>query len=476
MNTFVSAVDNQEARTLNGMKAFKDTSNALVDLFFKAGAMRGQDIVPFFVAAYVEDKYLAARIALWMRDIRGGAGERQLFRDILNYLEVHDPELCETLLPKIQEIGRFDDYFSFKTRFMLNKGFYFVAKALTEGNKLAGKWSPRKKSSRKSEKDLIAYRFRKYLGMKDDTEYRKFLVGNTEVIESLLCSKRWGEINYSQAPSLAHIRYRKTFFKHDSERYTAYAASLVKNEENVKINAGAIYPYDVIKGYNKLSDFNKTEKDIICEQWKALPNYVGEASILPMVDVSGSMCCPISGNLTAMDVAVSLGLYLSDKNHGAFKDLFLTFSSNANLVKLRGNIIEKYEQMITSEWGMTTDLHKAFEKILTVAQSGKVSQEEMPKILLILSDMQFNMGIQFDDSAIEMIRRKYSNAGYEMPKIVFWNLNAHDNVPVKFLENGVALVSGFSPSIMKSILKADMKEFSPYNIMLNTIMDSRYDF
>jgi hypothetical protein len=173
---------------------------------------------------------------------------------------------------------------------------------------------------------------------------------------------------------------------------------------------------------------------------------------------------------------VSLGLYLADKNKGAFKDTFLTFSEAPKLMNLKGNILDKIKQISSSEWGMNTNLHAAIQKILDVAVKGKVPAEDMPKVLLILSDMQFDHCARYDDSAIQMIARKYEAAGYTVPQIVFWNLNAADNVPVKFNAKGVALVSGFSPSIVKSVLSADLEDFTPEQIMLKTIMSERYNY
>ena len=179
---------------------------------------------------------------------------------------------------------------------------------------------------------------------------------------------------------------------------------------------------------------------------------------------------------TCMEVAVSLGLYLADKNKGKFKDTFLTFSGRPQLLNLQGNILDKIKQMVSSDWQMNTDLVAAVQKILNVAVENNVPQEEMPAVLLILSDMQFDRCAQFDDSAMQMIARKYSEFGYTMPNIVFWNLNAADNVPAKFNEQGVALVSGFSPAIVKGVLAADLDNFTPEAIMLKTIMAERYDY
>jgi hypothetical protein len=293
-----------------------------------------------------------------------------------------------------------------------------------------------------------------------------------------MCAKDWDNINFSHVPSLAASRYKKAFNR-NTPKYKEWAEKLVKGDKTVKVNAKAVYPYDVLKGVSNYlygaPSLGKTELDVVVAQWEALPNYIGDANVLPLVDVSGSMGSTIGGSkLTAMDVAVSLGLYCADKNKGKFKDTFLTFSSSPELLHLKGNILEKVKQMVDSKWAMNTDLHAAFNKILDVARKGKVPQEEMPQTLLIMSDMQFDACVKQDDSAIEMIRRKYEKAGYQMPNVVFWNLNARDNVPVKFNEQGVALVSGFSPSILKAVLSGDMENLTPVGVMMKTLMVDRY--
>jgi hypothetical protein len=165
---------------------------------------------------------------------------------------------------------------------------------------------------------------------------------------------------------------------------------------------------------------------------------------------------------------------LADKNKGAFNGTFLTFSERPELLTLKGNIVQKAQQMVKSSWGMSTNLHAAFDKILSTAVKNNVPQSDMPKMLLILSDMQFNQCVRHDDSAMQMIERKYAAAGYDMPAVVFWNLNSSDNVPVKSDKSGAALVSGFSPSIMTSLLKADPAEFTPLGMMMKVVMSDRY--
>lgn len=474
MSTFVNAVKNQTARTQNGMKALKSTASPLVDLYSTVGAMRGKDIVPSFVAAYVENKDLATRIALWARDARGGAGERKVFRDIYQYLCDNDPAQAARILHKVPELGRWDDLLSAKGDVrkaafeMIREGLEHPATA-----QLVAKWMPRKGD--------VAVELRQFLGM-TPKQYRKTLVNLTNVVETKMCAKQWDEINFSHVPSVAASRYKKAFNKHTT-KFAEYVQKLVKGEAGVKVNAGAVYPYDVLKGigsYGWHNGFDNTELNHIIAQWDALPNFVGDASILPLVDVSGSMTTPAGGydsksKTTCMDVAVSLGLYLAEKNKGKFKDTFLTFSENPELLHLEGNIVEKCQQMVRLEWGMSTNLHYALSKILGVAIEGNVPQEEMPEMLLILSDMQFNGCVEHDDSAIEMIGRKYAEAGYDMPKVVFWNLNASfGNQPVQFDKSGVALVSGFSPTLVKNLTQVE--KFSPEAIMLDTIMNERYNY
>jgi hypothetical protein len=372
---------------------------------------------------------------------------------------------------KIPALGRWDDLFAYKDATNRNQAFALIAEALQAKNGLAAKWMPRK--------GPVAVELTRYLGLSPKA-YRKLIVGLTNVVETQMCSKEWDAINFSHVPSVASARYQKAFGRNAKESYSAYIAELKKpqaeRDPKVKINAGAVYPYDVVKSVIK---GNAAVAD---EQWKALPNYIGDAKVLPMVDVSGSMGSLYysSGSaLQPIDIAVSLGLYCADKNTGAFKDLFLTFSERPEMLHLKGTLSQKMEQMSRSDWEMNTNLHAAFDEILKIAVKGKVAQEDMPDMLLILSDMQFDECTEYDDSAMQMIQRKYKDAGYDLPKIVFWNLSMYGkengNTPVKFDKNGTAHVSGFSPSIMKSVLANDLEDYTPYNVMLKTLMNARYD-
>ena len=461
MNSFVNAVNNvqMETRTANGMKTFDSSKSDLVDLFFAIGASRGKNLNVPFTKALKQDETLALRMLTWARDVRGGAGERQIVRDILIHLEKTYPKSLDRILLHVAEFGRWDDLLVFQTKEFKDKAYTIIGDALRAQNGLAAKWMPRK--------GKIAKEIREFFGM-SPKQYRKSIVGLTNVVEQNMCSGNWSEIEYNHVPSVAAARYQKAFLKHDPTGYGIYKEKLVSGD--AKVNAGAVYPYDVIKSRRFGGD-----DTVIQAQWNALPNYIGDELVLPVVDVSGSMGCPVGGNanLTCMDVSISLGLYLADKNTGPFKDMFLTFSNQSKLQVLKGNLLDKLNQLQDSEWGMSTNLHSAFEEILTYAVEGNVDAKDMPKYVLIMSDMEFNCCTGHDDSAMQMIERKYAAAGYSVPNIVFWNLNARQgNVPVKYDKKGVALVSGFSPSIMTAILKAE--NLDPTSVMLTTLNSPRY--
>jgi len=227
---------------------------------------------------------------------------------------------------------------------------------LRSRNGLAAKWTPRQ--------GPLAAEIRTFFGMSPKF-YRKSLVELTNVVEQQMCAGKWDDINHSHVPSLAASRYKKAFTRHGA-KFAEYVAKLKAGDADVKVNASAVYPYDVLKGvasFHYSLNFGQTELDHIVAQWEALPNYVGDASILPLVDVSGSMNTGVAGGkTTAMDVAVSLGLYLADKNKGKFKDTFLTFSSKPELLHLKGNVVQKAQQMVKSSWDMSTDLIRRWKR------------------------------------------------------------------------------------------------------------------
>lgn len=473
--SFKSAAQNYlneaQARTANGMKARKTSASAVLDFFGKAGSSRGTALTKEFAAALTDNQDLALRALLWTRDIRSGAGERKQFRDLLASLENYDPALAGRLMSRVPELGRWDDLFTYTDHINRRKAFEMIREALTMKNGLCAKWMPRK--------GPIAVELTRFLGLSPKA-YRKLIVGLTNVVETQMCAKEWDKINFSHVPSLASARYQKAFGRNAGELYAEYLRELQKpqaeRDPKVKINAGAIYPYDVVKSVIK------GNAAVANEQWNALPNYVGDARIMPMVDVSGSMGSlrfTYNGTVQPIDVAISLGLYLSEKNTSDFKDMFLTFSGKPKLEVLKGTLSQRVDQLERAHWDMNTNLHAAFDEILRVAVRGRVPAEDMPEMLLILSDMQFDACTRFDDSAQEMVRRKYTQAGYEVPKIVFWNLSQYgsSNTPVRFDDRGVCHVSGFSPAIMKAVLSVEeLEDFTPFNVMVKTLMNERYDY
>lgn len=454
-----------QTRTENGMPALKSSLNANVDLFFCIGASRGKDITAQFNAALAEDPEMAVRNLLWARDARGGSGERQTFRTLLKHLEsTHQDALLERIVPLVPELGRWDDLLIFSTQQWQEKSYAFIFQALASGDNLCAKWMPRK--------GPIAVAMTKFFGI-TPKQYRKGLVTLSNTVEQLMCAQKWDEIEFGKLPSVASARYQKAFGKRCKERYDAYKSALVKG--TAKINAGAVYPYDVLKSAER------GDEVVAQAQWDALPNFLQDGTgILPVVDVSGSMGCSVGDGtsvLTCMDVATSLGLYIADKQQGPFGGVFVSFTDRAEVGTLvKGHSLRQKKAALMRHVGYSTNIQAVFRSVLDVARKGKVKQEDMPKFILIFSDMQFDGGQVHgrDAGSFQMARTMFKDAGYELPKLIYWNLHARgDNTPVEFNQQGVALVSGFSPALVKSILGA--KNVTPADIMRETLMNARYD-
>lgn len=466
MNVFAQTVDaagnRQKVLTENGAVTFDTSESALVDLFFAIGGARQRDISQEFAKALSANENYAARILLWGRDARGGAGERETVRKLLVKLEEYNEDLAIKLIPKIPFVGRWDDLLVFKRDRVKRCAFSFIAHALAEGNALCAKWMPREKQDPKVAKEL-----REYFNLTPKA-YRKLLTGLTKVVETQMCNKDWGNITYSHVPSVAAVRYMKAFRKHDAVRYGEYLESVKKGEQ--KINTSVTFPHDVIRA---LRNGESEGADVV---WDKLPDYVPEGkNFLPIVDSSGSMLTAISGKVTALDIAVGLGIYLSQRNKGDFKDLILQFAGQPKLYKSSGSLSQRYESVIGSHWDMSTNLQGAFEEILRHANKHKVSQKDMPQTLIILSDMEFNSCVRdASKTNYEAMKVQYEEAGYNLPNVVFWNITSRQkNLPVRFDENGTALVSGYSPAIMKNLLQDNL---NPFKIMLETVSNERYNF
>lgn len=460
MSQLLNAMRTRDSRTENGMVTNSTTLNACVDLFFTIGAMRGQDknrLIANFSKAFGEDPLTAMRILFWVRDARQGAGERQIFKDIMSYLVLHNRTVLAKNLELVPFYGRWDDLLVLFGTALDTQAKELIQTALLAGDGLCAKWMPRKGAEA-----IAIERFMKLT----PKQYRKMLVENTKVVEQLMCSKNWGSITYEHIPSLAMARYSKAFAKNDSSRFDQY-----KNGDT-KINAGAVYPYDILKTL-KMGD-----SQLAVKQWNSLPNWLegNQERLLMVCDVSGSMSCPAGGNanLTCMDVCISLGLYISERNEGLFKDAFISFNDQPQLHYLKGNLDARYRQLKSADWGGSTNLEGTFSLVLNTAVANRLPASEMPTAILIASDMEFNSACRGNQSALDMIKHRYAQAGYVMPKIIFWNLQSrsNSNFPVQVTDEGTALISGFSPAILKSVLSGE--DMSPESIMSKTVNGERY--
>ena len=475
MTKLIDAMRTGDTYTENGMVTNSSSLNGCLDLFFIMGAVRNQmktedgkqRLIGKFEHAHAEDALLTRKMMFWGRDVRGGAGEREAFRTLLKYASTNYPSEVIDNIHLIAEYGRWDDVFVTFGTPVEDAAIAMIVKNLQEGNGLLAKWMPRTGGKVGADKKAIANRVRVAMGL-TPKDFRKMLVEQTQVVEQKMCAKEFDNINYQHVPSVAMSRYTKAFAKNDPSGFETYKASLVKGE--AKVNAGAVFPYDILK------TIQRGDQTLASEQWKALPNFMegSKERVLPVCDVSGSMSTAVSGMTTAMDVCISLGLYISERNVGPFQDAFVTFSSHPQLQYLKGDLKARYQQLQRADWGMSTDLEATFRMVLDQATKHNVPANEMPTCILIMSDMEFNSAIDGRSSAIQMIANKYKESGYELPKVVFWNLcSRHNNFPVQSKDENTALISGFSPSILKAVLSGD--SMNPVSIMLKALNTERYE-
>jgi len=455
MSQLVNATRQYNTTTANGAVTHSTSLNACLDLFFIAGAsrrMQESDIITMFERARAENKDLAYKILFWARDARGGAGEKRFFQVLMNHINKQDAYEYDQLAIHIPEFGYWKDVFKIENP--TDNNLNWIATQLNESPNanLLAKWFPRKG------KWFSA--MHKYLKL-TPKEFRKRLVSMTKVVETQMCANEWDKINYGQVPSVAMNQYRTTFLTHDRVRYTDYIADVKAGKQ--KINASVLFPHQLYQAINKGEDADAVEA-----QWDNLPDYMADTTerIIPVCDVSGSM------EGLPMDVSISLGIYISERNKGIFKDAFLTFSERPKMNYLTGSLSQRMRQLSNANWGMSTNLQATFDLILNSAVRESLPESEMPTKLLIISDMEFNQADR-NQTNLDSIRQKYSNAGYKMPEIVFWNVNGRmGNVPASVNDSSIGLVSGFSPSILKSILKGEI--YSPLQLMLDTVDTARY--
>lgn len=489
-NALLGALQNVPAYTGNGALSFSTTKSKVLDFFGKGGAARNRpdaEVIAMFDDAFSEEPILALKVLFYLADVRGGQGERRLFRICYNWLAKNQPAIAKKLLQYIPEYTRWDNILESLEDTALEKdGLKFLASKLLEDVKselpsLAGKWAPSEQASSKTTKRL-AEKVRKTLNLSPRT-YRKLLSNlrnRIGVVERLMCSRDWSEINFEHVPSRAALLYKSAFSKHTPELYQTFIKKV--QEGKAKINASTLYPYDIMRELLDVGVIRKSASDIatLQAQWSALPNYLADNphNGLVIADVSGSMYGGSyyggneKGNVRPIDVCISLAIYFAERNEGAFKNHFLTFSDDSKLVKLRGSSLqEKVDQLARADWGGSTNVQSAFKQILEAAVRDSVPAKEMPSVVYIISDMQFNSCVSGTNLA--GIKAQYKKAGYELPTIVFWQVNAYADVPVQANENGFVLVSGCSPSILKSVLTN--KTVTPFDFMLETVLTKRYE-
>lgn len=463
-NKLLQALKTKDALTDNGAITNSTSLNSVLDLFFIAGASRKISehvIFNMINRSWEEDPNLTLRLIFWAGDIRQGAGERRFFKTALKWLSAYNPNILLKNLEFVPHFNRWDSLFDLvsndETGFVNTRILDFISfSLLKEKNGLLAKWMPRKKQY-----NNFASKFRKFTKI-DPKKYRQIIVGLSKTVEQKMCDNKWSVIEYRSVPSVAFSRYRKAFKKKDCERFSQFLSNVEKGID--KINAKAIFPHDIYRSFLRGGD----DKSIDL-QWKALPNYLENSSekFLPVCDVSGSM----TG--TPMEISVSLGIYLSERNNSAFKDAFITFSETPSLEYLKGSLTQRMCQLGDADWGANTNLQGVFDLILNKAIESNVSEVDMPTSLIIISDMEFDMAISDSSSNFEEIKRKYEESGYKLPKIIFWNVNGRmGNVPVNINDKNVALISGASPSIVKSVLSG---EISPISSMMKTLLVERYD-
>jgi hypothetical protein len=476
MGKYLEALEKHEniGYTANGAITPKSTLNGVLDFFSKVGALRGQEkeALKLFSKAYQQNPILAIKTLFYMRDIRGGQGERATFQYIIKNVA----SVFEKYISLIPEYGRWDDIYTFIGTSMENKALDVMKKQFeldvkSSSPSLLGKWLKSINTSSQESKELGRLTA-KYFGL-TEKQYRKTLSSLREkitIIENNLRLKDYDSIEYEKVPSQATKKYLKAFYRNDKDHFESYL-NQVKNGEK-KINTSTLYPYQIsakVRSY-----ISEEEADALDVLWNNLPNYIDkEENSICVVDTSGSMHSGHS-NVAPIDVALSLGIYLAERNKGIFKDSFITFSQNPSLQKIEGeNIFSKIYSLNNAEWAMNTNLIAVFELLLNVAVENKIEEEEMIKRIYIISDMQFDAATgKNKKSNFEKIKKMYENSGYDVPQLVFWNVNASDNQPVIFDEEGTMLVSGCSPSIMKNILNG--KATTPIDLMLEVLNSERY--
>lgn len=500
---------NETTITTNGAVAYKHIGSSLTDLNFAISTFReklrnGENIWSLFEKALKETPVYTLKWLLYLRDIREGIGEREAFRNLLYNLIINtnvDKKLIESF--NIPEYGRYDDlidlYFRLcKTKqkqkssriediknFILQNIKLQITEDIKNINKpesqisLLAKWLPSENASSKETR----YRA-KILSKKlkfNPKQYRKklsVLRKRLDIVEKNMSSRKWSNIKYEAVPSKANLLYKEAFLRHDYERRSRYLDDL--NNNRAKINSSVAFPHEIIAKY-KNDNYHVLRFDATYEaMWRSLNKPENFKETLVVRDGSGSMCTNLCGSKgTILDVADALSIYCSENNKGYFKNKFITFSSNSEIVDMSNclNLAEKINLLESYDDCSNTNVKSVFDLILNTALKENLKQKDLPKNVLIISDMEFDSCMiaygKNTDSLFDEIRKEYNHYGYELPKMIFWNLNQYrsDIIPMQENSNGLILLSGYSTSLMKIVCST---EIDPFKALLNILNSKRY--
>lgn len=492
--------DSNYGVTENGALVYKTTGKNLLDLNFAVASLRNvneADIISRFNKAYGEDPKYAIIWLFYVRDVRGGLGERKLFRIIFKYLASIKNKYVKDLIPLLSEYGRWDDLFIlFNTPYdtqicnlvkeQINDDWDNYQK--NKNISLLAKWLPSANATSKESRKLALHLCEK-IGL-SERKYRKTLSTlrkYLDVIEIKMSANEWENINYSGVPSRANLVYNNAFLRHDENRRRAFLEKV--NNGEAKINASALFPHDIVHKYTTSTGWNRRVGSLdegVEALWKNLPDFVqGNGNTIVVADGSGSMCSQVDkkSSVTALEVANSLAIYFAEHMSGEFKDKYITFSGTPQLVDFINcnSLNDKIRLALEYDECANTDIEAVFDLILKTAINKKMTQKEIPNNILIISDMEFDSATCVfksrhyctpDTRLFTVIAHKYEEAGYKLPRLVFWNVNSRTGtIPVKENEAGVALVSGFSPVIAKMVLS---NQTDPWLCLKEQLDSERY--
>lgn len=454
-------------RTENNAVTHAGSLDAVLDFFAQAGAMRGSelDAVRLFSAAYRQDALLAVRALFYLRDIRGGQGERSVFRACLRALRVLDGAVYARALRYVGEFGRFDDLFADGVDdavvAVVRAQLAADQAALAAGGEvsLLAKWMPSENTSSERTR-VLARELAGALGL-SAAQYRRTVVALRKrigLLEHTMTTGGWDGVDYGSLPSQAHRKHTRAFRRHDGERYGEFLDAVQAGTETV--NTGTLFTYE-------LFDLAKVDPEAASALWSQLPDYTNGQNAIVLADVSGSMWG------RPMSVSVSLALYFAERCTGPFQGCFLTFSARPQLVQIEGDTLtEKLDAIEAAEWGMNTDLEAAFEAILAAAVAANAAPEELPQTLYVVSDMEFDEAVRAPGATLfENAKALFDAEGYTLPHVVFWNVDArHQQVPALAFDGGVTLVSGLSQQTFRFAVQGG----TPLEFMLEVLNGDRY--